>query len=213
MGQAICELAILDSDITVKNYKELHPIPNMESVVIDFSSPKSLSSILDFCILNKFPIVIGTTGLSLEDDNLIKEAKKLIPVLAASNMSVGISNLKKSIDSFLQSTEFQYQCALTEIHHIKKADSPSGTALDILEYLEQFPESRIQRPISVESLRLGEVSGIHRIELKNNNETIYFQHIANSRSIFASGALGAAKWLISKPPGLYNFADFLDKKL
>jgi 4-hydroxy-tetrahydrodipicolinate reductase len=213
MGQAIRELAILNSDIIIENFKDLHSIPNLESIVIDFSSPKSLSSILDFCILNKFPIVTGTTGLSLEDNNLIKEAQKLIPILAASNMSVGISSLKKSINSFLQSTEFQYQCTLTEIHHIKKVDSPSGTALDILEYLEQFPESRIQRPISIESLRLGEVSGIHRIELKNDNEIIYFQHIANSRSIFASGALGAAEWLISKPPGLYSFADFLDKKL
>ena len=213
MGKAIRGLASLESHITTQDFKEGDINVNNETIMVDFSSPEALSSILDFCTLNALPLVTGTTGFTFQHNDLIMEAQNRIPILVASNMSLGIASLKKSIGNFLKDSDSQLQCVLTEIHHINKVDSPSGTALEILDYLEQFPETQIERPISIQSLRLGEIFGIHRVEFRSEKSSVYFQHIANSRGIFARGAIYAAKWMISQPKGLYTFSDFLDKKL
>jgi len=212
MGLAIRDYCENEIDITVHNFKNLDAF-DAASAVIDFSSPDILQSLLEVCIESKLPLISGTTGFNDEHLNLLNAAKKSIPIMTASNMSLGMANLKNSIDEFLIKSSSAFKCKILDIHHTNKKDSPSGTALEILNFLEQFPETKIQHPITVNSQRIGDIFGIHRVEFQNNEEVITFQHIANSREVFASGAIQASKWISRQLPGIYTFADFLNKKL
>jgi len=212
MGQAIqtqCKQFYIEALDFEDKPKDLTNI----SVVIDFSSPKGFSNCVNFCMEQKLPLVSGTTGFSEEHLALISSAKKSIPILIASNMSLGIANLKYLIEEHLLSINIPTKCRITEIHHTKKKDSPSGTALEISKFLENMSVSKIDGPIEIQSHRIGNVFGIHRIEFTNADGTSTFQHIANSRNIFAKGALQAARWIDSRENGEYSFADFLNKKL
>ena len=213
MGQALKNLCKKDSEIIAQDFKEEGTNLSEASVMIDFSSPEGFISALKFCIDHKLPLISGTTGLTDEHLNLIDAAKNTIPILNASNMSLGIANLKNSIEYYLSSASLISRCKIVEIHHANKKDSPSGTALEILRFLEHLPNNKIEIPIEVQSYRIGNSFGIHRVEFQNNEGIISFQHIANSRDIFAIGALEAARWITSKEVGKYMFTDFLNKKL
>jgi len=213
MGKAIRELAQSNPSITFHDFKLNTVNFPKPSLVMDFSSPDCLSGILEVCIAQKLSLLTGTTGFTSQHHEALKKAQEIIPILVASNMSIGIASLKKSIEKFLTTSQEPLLCNLLEIHHTKKLDAPSGTALEILRFLEKFPENKIKAPISVKSHRFGNVFGIHRVEFQSSKETIFFQHIANSRDIFAAGAIAAAEWVESNQPGLYSFGDFLAKKL
>ena len=144
---------------------------------------------------------------------MLLDLSKYIPILMASNMSMGIAKLKKLISTFIQKSNDIFECEITEIHHTKKIDSPSGTALELCNYLEEFSELKIKRPIVIRSFRFGSVFGIHRIKLTGKEGDVYFQHIASSREIFASGAIQAAEWTLTQSEGLFSFDDFLNKRL
>ena len=128
-------------------------------------------------------------------------------------MSLGIANLKSSIEKYLFSINTSVSCKIIEIHHTKKKDSPSGTALEIVRFLENYHADKIDGLIDVKSYRIGNIFGIHRIEFKSKEGITNFQHIASSRDIFAMGALQAARSINSMEIGEYSFADFLNKKL
>ena len=212
MGQAIqaqCEQFNFKAMDFQEEAKDLNDV----SAVIDFSSPDGFITCVDFCIENSIPLISGTTGLSANHLEKVGNAKKFVPILLASNMSLGISNLKISIEQYLLSIHSPAKCKIIEIHHKNKKDSPSGTAIEIQSFLENLPESKIDSPIDVESYRIGNIFGIHRIVFENAEGITTFQHIANSRNVFARGALQAAKWIHSKEAGEYTFADFLNKKL
>ena len=213
MGQSIRNLLDAFPDITVQDFKLAKKDIATQSLVIDFSSPDCLSKILKTCVDQELPLVIGTTGLNTNHHELINQAKQTIPILMASNMSIGIANLKQAIKNFLMSTQELFECNLVEIHHTQKADAPSGTALEIIRFLEELPDNKIKTPVTVNSHRIGKVFGTHRVEFHNSKETISFQHIAHSRDIFASGAIDGAVWIVSNSPGLYSFDDYLIKKL
>jgi 4-hydroxy-tetrahydrodipicolinate reductase len=213
MGQSIRHLLDEFPEITVQDFKVEKINIATQSLVIDFSSPDYLSEILNTCVDQKLPLVIGTTGLNSNHHESISKAKQTIPILMGSNMSIGIANLKQAIKNFLMSSQESFSCDLIETHHTQKVDSPSGTAIEIMRFLEGLPGDKIQMPISVHSYRVGKVFGAHRVEFHNPRETISFQHIAHSRDIFASGAIAAAQWIVSNPPGLYSFDDYLTKKL
>jgi 4-hydroxy-tetrahydrodipicolinate reductase len=212
MGQAIqaqckqSDLKALDFQAKVRDFNDI-------SAVIDFSSPEGFIACINFCIENKLPLISGTTGLLDEHLEIVSTAKKSIPILLASNMSLGIANLKSSIEQYLLSISTPSKCKIIEIHHTNKKDSPSGTAIEIQSFLENLPESKIDSPIDVQSHRIGNIFGIHRIIFENAEGITTLQHIANSRNVFARGALHAAKWIHSKKIGEYSFADFLNKKL
>ena len=183
------------------------------SAVIDFSSPEGFVTCIDFCVENKLPFISGTTGLGEKHLDSVRTAKKSIPILLASNMSIGVANLKSSIERYLLSISTPSKCKIIEIHHLNKKDSPSGTAIEIQSFLENFSGSKIDSPVEMQSHRIGEIFGIHRIVFENEEGITTFQHIANSRNVFARGALQAAKWLHSKEIGEYSFDEFLNKKL
>ena len=212
MGQAI-QAQCIQSDVKAMDFQSQAKDLNDISAVIDFSSPEGFVDCVNVCIENSIPLISGTTGLSGKDLEIVDSAKKSIPILLASNMSVGIANLKSSIEQYLSSISTPSKCTIIEIHHTNKKDSPSGTSIEIQSFLENLPESSIVRPIDVQSHRIGNIFGIHRIIFENAEGITTFQHIANSRNIFARGALQAAKWIHSKEAGEYSFADFLNKKL
>jgi 4-hydroxy-tetrahydrodipicolinate reductase len=212
MGQAI-QAQCKESDVQATNFQAATKDLNNISAVIDFSSPEGLTACINFCIENSIPLISGTTGLSAEQLETLRTAKKFIPILLASNMSLGVSNLKSSIEQYLLSISTPSKCKIIEIHHTNKKDSPSGTAIEIKSFLENLPGSKIDGLIDVHSYRIGNIFGIHRIIFENAEGITTFQHIANSRNIFARGAIKAAKWINTKEAGEYSFADFLNKKL
>ena len=212
MGQAI-QAQCKQSDVKAMDFQAATKDLNNTSVVIDFSSPEGLTACINFCIENSIPLISGTTGLSAEQLEKLRTAKKFIPILLASNMSLGVSNLKSSIEQYLLSISTPSKCKIIEIHHTNKKDSPSGTAIEIQSFLENLPGSKIDGPIDVHSYRIGNIFGVHRIIFENAEGITTFQHIANSRNVFARGALKAAKWINTKEAGEYSFADFLNKKL
>ena len=212
MGQAI-QAQCKQLDVTVSDFQSKAIDLNDISAVIDFSSPEGLKACISSCIENKLPLISGTTGLTDEHFKLVSSAKKSIPILLSSNMSIGIANLKSSIEEYLSSICIPSKCKIIEIHHNKKKDAPSGTAIEIQKFIENLHESKVVSSINIESLRIGNIYGIHRIEFENAEGKTTFQHIANSRNIFAIGALQAARWIKSKEIGEYSFADFLNKKL
>ena len=212
MGQAI-QAQCKQLDVKVSDFKSKAIDLNNISAVIDFSSPAGLKACISSCIENKLPLISGTTGLTDEHFKLVSSAKKSIPILLASNMSIGIANLKSSIEKYLSSISIPSKCKIIEIHHTNKKDAPSGTAIEIQKFIENLPESKLVSPIDIESLRIGNIYGIHRIVFENAEGKTMFQHVANSRNVFAIGALQAAKWIKSKEIGEYSFADFLNKKL
>ena len=212
MGQAI-QAQCKKSNIRALDFQAKSMDLKNISAVIDFSSPDGFIVSVNFCLKNKLPLISGTTGLKEEHLKLVKIAKKSIPILIAANMSIGIAGLKKSIQEHVLSTSVSSNCKIIEIHHTNKKDSPSGTALEILKFLENLPGSKIDGPIDVQSHRIGNIFGIHRIFFENEEGITTFQHIANSRNIFAIGALQAVRWISSMEIGEYSFADFLNKKL
>ena len=212
MGQAI-QAQCKESDVEATDFQAATKDLNNISAVIDFSSPEGLTACINFCIENSIPLISGTTGLSAEQLETLRTAKKFIPILLASNMSLGVSNLKSSIEQYLLSISTPSKCKIIEIHHTNKKDSPSGTAIEIKSFLENLPGSKIDGLIDVHSYRIGNIFGIHRIIFENAEGITTFQHIANSRNIFARGAIKAAKWINTKEAGEYSFADFLNKKL
>ena len=212
MGQAI-QAHCKQYDLKAMDFHSQDKDLNNISAVIDFSSPDGFIACANYCIENKIPLISGTTGLSDEHLEIVSTAKKSIPILLASNMSLGIANLKSSIEQYLSSISTPSKCKIIEIHHTNKKDSPSGTAIEIQSFLENLPGSKIDSPIEVQSQRIGDIFGIHRIVFNNAEGVTTFQHIANSRNVFVRGALQAAKWIHSQEIGEYSFADFLNKKL
>ena len=212
MGQAI-QAQCKQSDLQAIDFHSQEKDFNNISAVIDFSSPDAFIACTKYCIEHKIPLISGTTGLADEHLEIISTAKKSIPILLASNMSLGIANLKNSIEQYLLSISTPSKCKIIEIHHTNKKDSPSGTAIEIQIFLENLPGNKIDSPIDVQSHRISDIFGIHRIIFENAEGVTTFQHIANSRNVFARGAVQAVKWIHSQEIGEYSFADFLNKKL
>jgi len=174
--------------------------------VIDFSSIAATAEILALAAKAKVPLVCGTTGWKSADERgkVFMEAAKLIPIVVDSNFSEGVEILCRlsEVLAAMSSAEIK----LTDIHHIHKKDSPSGTAIKIKErILSSNPKAKVQ----IESIREGEVFGEHRVEIGLNDERIAISHSAESRKPFAEGAFKALAWAAKQGPGLYTMKDVL----
>ncbi len=178
--------------------KELH-------VVIDFSTPELLEKTIEFCLKQKVPLVSGTTGLSSDQLSKLETAAKTIPVLWAPNMSLGVAVLKKALNVFKTISHFDFQ--VEEWHHRHKKDSPSGTAVMLKTELEKIIEKSTP-PTMV--MRAGGIYGVHKIYATSDEEIIQFEHTAINRTVFARGALTAARWIIKQKPGSYSMSDILN---
>lgn len=204
IGKDLGEIAEVEK-IGVPLSSNLYDLSEEIGVLIDFSEAKFSLKAVEYSKNLHIPLVLATTGYEDEDLNMIREASQSIPLLKASNTSLGIAFLKKIID--LTSDSFSYfdNLEILETHHQDKKDSPSGTALDLANFLSERIKGKDSIPI--ESQRTGDTAGEHKIILSKEAERIELTHKALDRSIYAKGALAGAKWLNSKPNGLYSMSD------
>lgn len=194
-------------------------------VLVDFSSPGALRSSLDRAVSSGVPLLIGTTGLIDEHDELIAEAAKIIPILKAPNTSVGIallSDLTERAARILGPDKWDVE--IVEAHHRNKADAPSGTALHLGNAVERGRNmdakeelgrcgtglKRESGSIGYAAIRGGTVAGDHDVMFLGPDERLILSHRAESRAIFARGALAAAQFLRGRPAGLYSMRDVID---
>ena len=193
-------------------------------VIIDFSLPDACEMLLEAAIATPKPLVIGTTGLNIHQLNLLKDASQKMPVLYATNMSLGVAllnNLVQQASAALKGFDIE----IVEMHHKHKKDAPSGTALTLGEHaargrgldLDKVRISgrdgnigeRTEDEIAVMALRGGDIVGRHTVGFYNDGEFLELNHTATSRSTFSKGAIRAAGWLSDKEAGLYNISDCL----
>jgi len=198
------------------------------SVIIDFTTPNCTMEVLKIASELKKRVVIGTTGFSKKEENLIKKYSKKIPILKAGNMSLGINLLMYLTEIASKSLGDNFLSKVFEVHHKHKKDHPSGTALMLgkgiavgkkkdfyklagKKYLNKktFPFSK---KINFNSIRKGEVVGNHKVFFSSGKETITLDHEAFDRALYSEGAFTAAKWLMGKKPGLYSMRDVLNFK-
>lgn len=194
-------------------------------VVVDFSTPDATMSLLESCVKHGTAMVIGTTGLSAEQIQAIKSAGRKIPILLSPNMSLGVNLLFKLAEIAAGVLGEDYDAEVVEAHHRFKKDSPSGTALRLVECIAKAREvsvpdvmrcgrkgndlSRDAKEIGVHSMRVGDIVGDHTVFFGNMGECIELKHSAHTRDIFARGALHAAKFLAKAEPGFYEMKDIL----
>lgn len=205
-------------------YADIFDCREKADVVIDFSRPDALGSNLVFAKHHGLPIVIATTGFTDEEKASIKEAAAQVPVFFSANMSVGVNlqmELARRAAAFLGE---DCDIEIVERHHNQKVDSPSGTALAIAESINDSlvaPKSLVcgrctrtekrGREIGIHAVRGGTISGDHSVLFIGTDEIIEINHIAQSRHIFALGALRAAAFIYGKTPGLYNMNDLISQ--
>jgi 4-hydroxy-tetrahydrodipicolinate reductase len=193
-------------------------------VLVDFSAPDALRSSLDRAISAGVPLLVGTTGLIEEHEALIAEAAKTIPILRAPNTSVGIALLTELTERAARVLgPEQWDIEIVEAHHSRKADAPSGTALHLGEAADKGRggSSPVERgrdgvglkresgAIGYSAIRGGTVAGDHDVMFLGHDERLILSHRAESRAIFARGALAAARFLKGKPAGLYTMRDVI----
>jgi 4-hydroxy-tetrahydrodipicolinate reductase len=182
---------------------ELHGVPEFD-VAVDFSLPEGFDAILGLCLARGKALVSGTTGLDEAQRSAIDAAAARIPVLWASNFSLGVAVLQQLVERAARALP-GWDCDIVEIHHARKVDAPSGTALT----LGAAAESGGAVP-RYASLRAGDVVGEHTVLFAGQGERMELVHRATSRDVFAGGALHAASRLHGRVPGRYSIADLLD---
>lgn len=212
------------NDYSFPVYDSLAACRESADVVVDFSSPKAVDSILQECENRSLPIVLCTTGLSNEQLSHVNRASKSIAVLRSANMSLGINTLINVLKSFSSVfTDAGYDVEIVEAHHNQKVDAPSGTALALadavkegadedFEYVYERQSRRQKRgakELGISSIRGGNVAGTHEVMFLGEDEQIVFRHEATSKNVFAKGALEAAKFLKGKPAGMYDMQDVI----
>lgn len=173
-------------------------------VWIDFSSPEALKDVLKHAAENKTPVVCGTTGFTKKEKDLLQKYSKKIPLLWSSNMSLGVAVLNEALKSLAAISHFDFQ--IEEIHHNRKKDKPSGTAITLQENLEKEVGKKLPETLAI---RGGGVFGVHKIFAMSDEEVLTFEHSALNRTVFAKGAVQAAEWLVKQKPGLYQIRDVL----
>ena len=199
--------------------------PESIDVAIDFSSPDGCISALEHCVAKRIPIVIASTGLTSKQIDAIEIASKLIPVCCAPNMSLAVNLTMKLVEKAcraLKNVPGGADVEIIERHHRFKEDSPSGTALKFGQIVAnemeigQHVHGRVgqvgQRPhgeIGYHAVRVGDDAGQHTIIFGMMGETIELRVAASNRDCYASGAIAAAKFLVSKPPRQYSMFDVL----
>lgn len=229
MGQMIADIA-KDNDYwtSIEGVSEnisVSELSKKPDIVIDFSHPTAINEVVAYCRENSIPLVIGTTGFTEEGLKLIQDASLKIPILKATNMSIGMNILFSLVEQAARI--LKNRCTLDieviESHHNRKKDAPSGSAKTIVASIEKglgeerkhvFGRSgqcpREKGEIGVHAIRGGNIVGVHEVDFIGEMETIKITHEAYDRSIYARGALQAAKFLIDKPSGMYNIKDVLN---
>jgi len=216
-------ISSLPASVTVRS--EPANFLDSEGVLIDFTRPEATREFVMAAIETGTPAVIGTTGIDKKGMNQIKNLAELVPVVYATNMSLGINLLRRLIVQASESLGEGFDAEILEMHHRHKEDAPSGTALTLAEDLaeargldlgevacfgrEGFTGERDQDTIGLLALRGGDVAGEHTVYFAGEGERVELTHRASSRETFAHGALRAARFVTQASPGLYDMQDVL----
>ena len=198
------------------------------NIIIDFTIPKCTLEILKIASRQKKKVVIGTTGFTKKEENLIKNYSKRISILKAGNMSLGVNLLVFLTEVTSRSLGKNFLSKVYEVHHKHKKDHPSGTALMLGSGIAQGKNKEFYnlvgkkylnkksfpfgKKINFNSIRKGKVIGKHEVAFSSGKEVITLNHESFDRALYSEGALTAAKWLINKKPGLYSMRDLLNFK-
>ena len=201
-------------------YSELKQYEGPADVVIDFSSHAATQAVTEYCVSRGLPVVIATTGQTDEELDMIRAAAKAVPVFLSGNMSIGVAvlaDLARRAAAMFPEADIE----IIERHHNQKLDVPSGTALLLARRIQSArPDARFvvgrhengrrtREEIGIHSLRYGGEVGTHEIIIAAAGETITLKHEAESRALFAGGALAAAAFIRNRAPGLYDMRDIL----
>jgi 4-hydroxy-tetrahydrodipicolinate reductase len=223
MGSRIFALASHDRDFEVKLALEKKGTPMIGrelgklkvssspdgifliDVLVDFTSSEAAQENLDYVAKYKKALVLGTTGLADSQIKKVEEISRLVPVVFSPNMSVGVNVLFGILPEIAKRLGPDYGIEIVEAHHRAKKDAPSGTAKKFAQILTEATKKNIP----IHAVRLGDIVGDHTIIFCGNSERIEIKHQAHSRDLFALGALKAAKWVATKPAGLYSMQDVL----
>lgn len=237
MGQILCRLIAEDPDMEVAAgvdvntnpitdypvYSDIHLVGNKlyykPNVVIDFSSPEATPQLIAYAVCHRIPLVIATTGIPDKDVALMRDAAKQIPIFYSANMSYDVCVFKRILEVAVPLLK-EADIEISEEHHRRKADSPSGTAKmlaytinDNLDVVREIVYGRTSKrdvdEIGISSVRGGNVCGVHTVHFFGENDILEIKHTALSRDVFAEGAIRAAKFLMEdgREPGYYTMDD------
>jgi 4-hydroxy-tetrahydrodipicolinate reductase len=245
MGRCVLELANADTTMDIvaalvpendplcgrsirageQEFTATHRLTAPCDVLVDFTVADGTMAWLACCRERRIPMVIGATGHDEKQIAAIQKAAGDIPIVKASNFSVGIQTLLGLIGTIAAGLGPEYDIEIVETHHRNKVDAPSGTALTLLDAIKKSTErsgksdvvfgrsgptgARPAGQIGVHALRMGEIVGTHEIHFSGPGETLTITHQAHARTTFAAGALRAARWVAQRPPGLYTTTDVL----
>ena len=233
MGLAVAEATMANPDTVIAathdTGEDLDAVLQAAKCVIDFTVHSFSTTLVEAALRQRVPIVMGTTGHTDAELEVIRAASREIPIVRAPNFSVGVNTLfwlTQQAARILKQDTFDIE--VTEMHHRHKIDAPSGTARRLLEilndetctsYADDIAHGRFgnigprkPREIGMHTLRGGDVVGDHTVMFAADGERVELTHKASSRMTFASGAVRAALWLADKPPGLYDMQDVLGLK-
>jgi 4-hydroxy-tetrahydrodipicolinate reductase len=235
MGKTLLDAAKQDKDIEkivgfdkfkcqvdIPVFDDYNNVPKDINCIIDFSRPEAINGLLEYAKSNGIPLVIATTGYTDEQQNLIEQASKDIPIFLSGNMSLGVSVMRELV-KLAAAKLADFDIEIVETHHNQKVDAPSGTAIMLAQSVnEGLPrprrltfgrhsanQKREKDEIGMHSLRGGTVVGEHTVSFFGGDEVISITHSAQSKMIFALGALKAAKFIINQPNGLYSMKELL----
>lgn len=223
-GSGAVLAAAVDKNCEGYPYKKLTDYTGDADVIIDFSHHSATNELVSYAVAKRLPVVIAPTGHTDEEIALINEAAKSIPVFFTANLSLGIAvlvDLAKKAAAMFPDADIE----IVEAHHNRKADAPSGTAKMLANALHDVrPEAefvygrcgmqkREKKEIGIHALRLGNNPGMHQVIVATDNEVLTLQHQAQSRSVFADGAVAAAKYLMGRGAGMYNMETMLSDEL
>ncbi|MBE7086831.1 MAG: 4-hydroxy-tetrahydrodipicolinate reductase [Clostridiales bacterium] len=239
MGRKVFEAATTDdgvkavcgvdkvSDLSNPNfpiYDGFTGVTEKVDVIIDFSSPVCLDSILEYALKTSIPLVLCTTGYDDSDLAKIKDASNSIAIFRSANMSLGVNVLIDLVKKAVKSLD-GFDIEIIEKHHNQKVDSPSGTALMLADAVkEELPEvnyvygregkvgKRTKTEVGIHAVRGGNIVGDHDVLFAGLNETVTLSHQAFDRSVFAVGAVKAAKYIATKKSGIFNMQDLVSEK-
>ena len=238
MGRVITDIVAKDDEINIvagidpfddghNTYPVFSSIEKCDvkaDVIIDFASAKAEDGALDYCEKNQVPVVVCTTGLSEEQLDKVRRTACKVAVLKSANMSLGINTLFKLLqDAAKVLTPAGFDVEIVEKHHNQKIDAPSGTALALADSIKEVlgqdyyykydrstqREKRDPKEIGISAVRGGSIVGVHEVIFAGQDEVIEFTHTAYSKSVFATGAVEAAKYLAGKPAGMYDMGDVI----
>lgn len=204
-------------------YTKVFDMPEKPDVIIDFSHPSALPDLLSYGKMNNVPLVLATTGYTDEERAQITAASAQVPVFFTFNMSLGINLLVELARKATQILGGQFDIEIVEKHHNQKKDAPSGTAIMIAEAINEelggkdhfvYDRHSVRKPrdkdeIGMHAIRGGTIVGEHDIIFAGHDEMITLSHSAQSREVFANGAVNAAVFLAGKPAGMYAMSDLI----